>query len=498
MEENMYYTEEAIKQATSKLWENYPDEKVNNNKFIGNYQKREINTANYLNESLKRSTFINYIFENNKLYENAFVGSCFNNIDFLNCQVNGNGFVNCTFNNSNICCEENTYFSGNNYSQSNFIKCNIENIIFKNSSFLNALFLKSTINNCVFSSCTLEGIKINNTTLKNVDLGHVNVEFIELFKSSFENVSFPFYQAAYVIGIANCFDNDDAIYFKTQKKTITKAEYLRQINTLIPYYYGQEEYFPICNLQIIQGEISAAKETLLMGINKSIAKKDFRLIRYFCRLAQRFELLDEVITQKILKEMDLYITGKDLPIDNINNSLLYYGEIREMLLSGNSNSINLKIKVRTNICKKNRDGVKYVNELCNVLNEKLSRVELGQTGFRVALSNHSPFEIVIDVFCGIASVATISDFIWKIIDSIDKKKKESTYIQQYEEAAQDMFKMYTDARINLCKEQLMNTKDKYSNKKMNQYIEDITQQLKTDIDSFYDKDIIIFRKKNIK
>ena len=53
-----------------------------------------------------------------------------------------------------------------------------------------------------------------------------------------------------------------------------------------------------------------------------------------------------------------------------------------------------------------------------------------------------------------------------------------------------------DTYIERSKEQLLNIKSKYSEKKMNQYIEQVTQQLKTDIADLYNKDVMIFMKKN--
>ncbi len=491
----MNFTQEEIENALKILQETFPDSKVNNNKTINFLDlNNQLQSTNFYRKSMKRSHIQNYKLKSADLLDNAFVGSLFENVKFFDCNIQGNSFVSCDFFDSSFICQSRKKYSGNNFSQSSFMKGIISNITFDSSSFIKTLFESINIDNCCFQGCTLDGLKLSSCELKNVDLGNVNAEFLEIINSTLESVTFPFYQVAYIIGISDYIQNDNLL-FKAENKIISSKDYILQINNLIIFYYEQNEFFPICNLYIMKNDIESAKKALLNGINVYLERTNFHIIRHLCRLAQRHNLLDEFTTQKILRTLEKYVTSDKIPIESLNKNLIDYGELRNMLLAGNSNSVVLSLKVKTNICKKNSDGIIYVNDLCNKLNKGLSENDFGQTGFQIAVSNHSPFEILIEVVCFTSGLVTIANFIWKIIDNHKIQKKQSE-THQITKTKNEIFHQYTNARVEQYKQQLLNMKANYSKRKMNQYIEEITQQLKTDINSFYDKEIIIFTKDN--
>ena len=154
--------------------------------------------------------------------------------------------------------------------------------------------------------------------------------------------------------------------------------------------------------------------------------------------------------------------------------------------------------IQTNIAKENQNGITYINSLSNELNTWLSQNTWGHEGFQVAVSNHSPFEIVIQIISAAGAIASVASFIWGIIinHKTDANTTENTLPQNYMKIDPEMRKMFVNTRIDLCKEQLRNLNKNNSNKKMNQYIEEITQQLKTDLIEFYDNDIMIYQKEN--
>ena len=140
-----------------------------------------------------------------------------------------------------------------------------------------------------------------------------------------------------------------------------------------------------------------------------------------------------------------------------------------------------------------------MNALSNELNDALAQYDFGQLGFQVAVSNHSPFEIIVDVICAAGALATIAQLIWSIVEQKqnNSKSRKTSIPDEYFQADRKLYAKYIDNRIELCKEQLLNIRSKYSERKMNQYIEEITQELKTDIMELYNKDIMIFKKNNI-
>lgn len=222
------------------------------------------------------------------------------------------------------------------------------------------------------------------------------------------------------------------------------------------------------------------------------------MVKYYCRLAQRHYLLDEVTAQRILNRMEEELTKEHLLPEQLNEYIIHIGEIREIIKREKKNKIHYNFRIRTNINKEDESGIAYINSLCNNLNSTLSKNPSYYEGFEVAVSNYSPFEIVIDVICAAGAIATIAQLVWNIVEAHRTSEKDDAKIalEGYSSVDSSIYHQLVSTRIDLCKEQLLNIKDKYSERKLNQYITEITQKLKTDIIELYDKDIMIFKKDN--
>ena len=497
----MNINQQDLTKALKELNEKYPDAKANNKKSIGGSAIQSIINHKYERLSMKRSRFQNLIYKLCIFEKDAFSASSFCNVVFENTKLIGNSFACCNFFDNQFSSnkKEEYKYIGNNFSQSNFTACIFKNLIFQSSGFLQSLFYNCKFNNVDFQSNTLEGSCFNSCLFEEVNAGHTNVEFIELLNTELENVTFPFYQFAYIIGASDFLkDTSKEISFEVADKEVSYEEYIYQLDNLIHYYWDMQEYFPVCNLLIAQGKIEDAQSAFLSGINLALEALDFRMIRHFCRLAKRHDLLDEVTVYRARKEIENYLFNDTIPPERINDFIVNTGEIRKILFSGKSDSVTYNINIRTNVQKTNKDGVKYINSLSNELNAALSQYDFGQLGFQVAVSHHSPFEIIVDVICATGALATIAQLVWSIVERNQHNTNLGKIIipDEYVRADQQLYAKYIDNRIELCKEQLLNIKSKYSERKMNQYIEEITQQLKTDITELYSKDIMIFKKNN--
>lgn len=488
----------AIEKAISELWKNYPDMRVNNNKSTGNTERKSISDEVYIRQSMKRSNIKNIGYNQCIFEKNAFSDSYFQKVYFINSCLSGNSFICCNFIATKFLGNNKIYLS-NNFSQSNFTQCSFENITISESGLLQTLFHNCSFSNVCFQSSTLEGTRFLGGSLSTVNAGQVNIEFVEFMDTVLLDVIFPFYQFPYIIGIADYITKHNAnISLCVNERNISLEEYKMQINNLILYYESQSEYFPMCNLQIIQRNFDRAKDTLLNGINYALSAMDFRMIHHYCRLGQRHNLLDELTINRILKVVENKLTDGTVPPERLNDCIIHEGEIRQILLNQKRNSVTYNFHIKTNIQKNDDEGIIYINTLCNKLNDVLSQKDYGQTGFEIAVSSHSPFEIIIDVICAAGSVATIAQLIWAIVEQHKgyNGTTASTSLDGYVPVDIELLQNYVDTRIELCKEQLLNLKDKYTNKKMNRHIEEITQRLKTDINELYDKDIMIFKKEN--
>lgn len=493
-------TKSEMQKAIQFLAENYPSQTMNNNKSIGGDERETLSDEKYNKKSMKRSNIYNIDYLNCSFINVAFADSFFHGVRFVNNTLEGNSFVycnfvDCTFSNDNkeLLC------SANNFSQSNFTNCTFNGFELVSSGLLQSLF-----NNCKFEhgclkSSTMEGSRFLGGSMLKFDLSHMNVEFIELSGTLLKDVSFPFYQFPYVIGMADYILNfNTAITLYADDLKVPMQEYIRCIPNLILFYEDKAEYFPICNLQIASNDQESAQKSLLKGIDSALEKTDFRMVKYYCRLAQRHNLLDEVTAQRILNRIENELTTEHLLPEQLNESITHVGEIREIIKREKKNKIHYNFRIRTNINKEDENGIAYINSLCNNLNTTLSKSPSYHEGFEVAVSNYSPFEIVIDIICAAGAIATIAQLVWNIVEAHKTSKKDETEIalEGYRQVDSSIYHQLVGTRIDLCKEQLLNIKDKYSERKLNQYITEITQKLKTDIIELYDKDIMIFKKDN--
>lgn len=489
-------TDNETQNAISILKKTFPDMRMNNNLSIGSQEKQDITGRIYDRQSMKRSKIKNINYEQCTFRNNAFSDSYFESVFFIKNVMKGNSLTSCKFFDC-VFDDQNAIYLSNNFSQSNFNKCDFTNIIIKNCGLLQTLFHNCNFTNITLKSSTLEGSRFLNGTWNNVNAGNVNVEFMEFDHLKLKNTILPFYQFPYIIGIADYLQNNNQdISLCINRRKISLEEYKKYIDNLILLYNNQMEYFPICNLQIMLERIEDAKETLINGINCALSTMDFRMIRYYCRLAQHHNLLDEFTINRILHTLEDELTNNNIPPEQLNTCIIHIGEIRQILLNEKRHSVTYGFHIKTNINKDDTSGIVYLNTLCNDLNLALAHNNYAHKGFEIAVSNHSPFEILINVICGIDSLCSIAQLIWTIVEKHGSTSINADITKEYAPIEVETYQKYVNTRIDLCKEQLLNLKNKYTGKKLDHHIEEITQNLKTDINELYDKNIMIFIKKN--
>lgn len=494
----MNYDKEDIIVALKYLNEKFPDVTINNNKYIAsNGNTPIIITENYKFVSMKQSVFKNVHYKD-CLFENAaLTGSLLDFVKFTNTSLIGSSFANCEFYMVDI-DGKGKLMEANNFSQSNFEMCNLNSVEMFKSGVLNTLFHNCKLNDAYFRGSTFEGTKFINCELTDCDFGNVNLDYTLFVKNTYDNVVFPFYQVAYIIGSAD-FINDcnSNISLKVGKSKIDIAEYSEQIDKLILFYLDKNEYFPVCNLCIAQKNYNDARSVLLDGINKALTERNFRMISNFCQLAKYHGIVNDKIKHKIVKAMDEFIQADNIPESQLNYYLIYIGKIKTLINEGSGETVTLNYSIKTNTCKKNEDGVNYVNELVNKLNIDLSQLD-NIEGFEVSISNHSPFEIAVGVITIISSVATIAQTVMGLISSAKEKhkdKKTNEVKNEFHDNCQLVCK-YIDERIERTKYEIKDLQNRYKGKKLNKYIDEVTQSLKTDMEDLYSKDIMFFKVNN--
>lgn len=486
--------QEKINKALDDLANQYPDLKANSNKSVGGSANKPdtIKGIAYIRTGMKQSVFQYLIYDNCKFENVALTGSQFRSVVFQKTLLRGNSFAYCDFYDVEIDGDNCDSFNSNNFSLSSFEQCRFSNLQFISSGMLGSIFHNCDFKKTEFCSSTLEGTSFINCHLTDCNLSAVNVEFTHFSKNVLDGVCFPFYQFPYVIGAADFISSPEStVTLRAGEKTLPISEYKQQIDNLILFFLDKHELFPVCNLYIAKNLVGKAQQTLLEGVSAALEHHDFRMVRYFCQLALHHSILDEFTRQRIIQDMDNFLLSPNIPEPRLNDYMNHVGNIRTLLRSGSSDAVSLHFNIKTNVLRNDLDGVQYVNTLFNDLNQALSNIN-GQNGFQVMVSNYSPYEIAINVLSAVGSAASIASLIWMTIDAVKKHGPHRKYV----EVDMDTYRGYVDAKIDCLRADLLRLQSQYSQHKFSNYIDEVTQQLKTDLEELYSKDIMIFKVKN--
>ncbi len=488
----MMYERYNIKEAIEYLSLNYNDSNVNNNVTHISTTTETI-SQDFKCASMKQSYYKNINFVKSNFENVAFTGTSFENVKFDDVIMTGNSFANCSFLMVNIDgkCKE---FVANNFSQSNFELCKLKSLKLFRSGSINTLFHSCDLDDVQLKSCTFEGAKFKNCTLRNCNFGNVNIDYSIFMDNTYNNVIFPFYQFAYIIGMVKILqNNEDKVFLQVGQKKVDLNEYKNQIKRLILYYLDKNEYFPICNLCIANGDIEAAGNYLIDGVNKFIITRNFRMISNLCFLASYHGIMNEKLRYKINRAMDEFIQGEGIPETQLNYYLMYMGKIRTILEKGSSETLTLNYTIKTNTCKADPEGVEFINDLINKLNKNLSNSN-DIEGFKVTISNYSPFEIIVGVITIVGGVVTVSKILFDVVSKYKDKKKENDIAN----IALENGKLYLQERIDRMQKELLLARKQFTKDKLDDRIVAVTQSFQTEIEEFYSKQFMYFKVDNKK
>ncbi|MGM9969131.1 MAG: pentapeptide repeat-containing protein [Anaeroplasma sp.] len=354
-------------------------------------------TKDFSEMSIKRTNL-----KNQKLYcydfsRAALTGSIFNDVDFIKCNFNGAVAEFCNYYNCSFVNDENIEtMSAVNFSNSNCINCKFVNIKMFTSSFTNTYFKNSIFDNCKIILSSLENSIFDNVTFKNTKLTNLNIEFSEFRNIHCDNVVFQISQIAYVFGalqyILGTKDNIWIYSKKSKDEKITVKEFRNIIPDLINYYYSLDEFFPVANLYIAIGEYNKALRAIYSGIDKCAVEKDFRMLKFYCKLIvlngwsskkERYSMYKHIST------LDQKIVMTDL---ELHNYYLHFGDFRRILLFNDYSMPSLYYTINSNIDEtdfgKLSSAMKYIDNI-------ISNCEDENSTHCIEIRHESPFSFLL-------------------------------------------------------------------------------------------------------
>ena len=495
---------DRIEKSIQLLSEKYPDDLVNNDIVLDMKGKPALKN-NIIKQSAKRNNFSNITLVDSNIENSAFAGSQFNNFVFNNCAITGNSFVSCIFEKTKIISDERKKYIGNNFSNSFVDHCVFSNIEFLSSSWIGTSVEKTVFDKCKINSCTLEGTSFIDCTFSNVDISTGNLDYMILTRTYLNNVSFPFYQFAYIIGAADylSYSKTQCFNFVANKKKISLSEYLNSIPELLDYYFSRQEYFPLANLFFSIGNKEEAKNYIFVGVKSALKNNDFRMIKYFCIMANQYNLLEYDFIKGIKSSLNNYLLNlTDNDDENMLQCLIKTSEIINILEDRTSNKTYLQFEIQTNIDRNDENNQEIINELVEGCKYILDNSTFEIEGHTIKEISYCPVDLVFQVIGNLANILAISAALQQFVFYIKTKKSKKP-----KKIAKDICKKYdninlvdSDSRIELAKakvelamEEVKNYRGFRSGEEYNDFITEITQKIIGDVDNILDKDMLVMK-----
>ena len=385
------YNQEDVEISKS-IIRKYSDTAANNN-FLFQKAYKTTYSQDYSYLSLKRSNLIecqckNAHFKSSTLTGSTFQHTLFYNCDFLNASLDFCLFYNCDF-------FSNNQIVGANFSNTNVINSSLSNILFDKTTVSNTLFEGTTIDHCTINYSSFENSTFNNCYFKNMELRNLNLEFVEFRSCKFVAVTLPFSQVPYTFGLLECLENyknNIWISSKEEQGKMTIENYIKILPQLIPYYIYIQEYFPATNIYIFFKEYDKAFNTLMNGVQKACMEKDFRMLKYFCKLAINSGWCDRKNIKKLYNFINEIKNFEPMTEYEQHNYYLHLGDFRKILFFGDETLPTLYFHLQTNINSGEEEKlIAIVRGIDNIINA----FDSDKIFYSIELHHESPYDLLV-------------------------------------------------------------------------------------------------------
>lgn len=290
---------------------------------------------------------------------------------FIDCRFFNCKFENVNFERSDFSCsiiENNSSINSCGFTKSNFSNTNFNGVSIAGCNFIETWLEDTQIINSTFEYCNFENAMFESVTLKNIDFSKVSLDYVEFINCSPNNVIFQFFSIIHSFNGLNLIkDNEKEVFLKfpDSQNQISGKEFLLSLKDLKAYFYFKNDYFALVNINIFLGENSEAYNNIVQGLSYCFRKKDFKEIKYLCKLASK----NLFFSKNQLIELYTLLCDKHV-IDTMSypeyrNYLDEMEGIKRLLVDNPYNFPQTKITIETDIDYSDTRNVSYVIESIN-------------------------------------------------------------------------------------------------------------------------------------
>lgn len=375
-----------------------------------------------IDEDLSEKTMTHTILEDAHLHNANFdyaavSGSMFQDCDFWNCSFLQTDLEFCEFKRCIFHLKKDVTSSFNN---STFLQCEFYNFRFFASTFSGAYFEDCVFDHAEIECTTLENAIFWNCQFKNMDLRNLNMDYMEFINPYMENVILPMAQIPYTFGGLQYIGktSDPITISSAYKQKISSEEYISDVlPLLIKRFTETEEYFPLSNIYLFREDHKYATDSLRKGLATAIAQKDFRMIKYYCRLIAGTQIFSTHALHSFYHQIcRLYKIAEQNSIE-MHNYIRNIGEIKYILFDRTAKPM-LDFSILTNVTST------HMEKISNIIAQLFQFIKMDESSqpneAEIVLSENSPLILQLHISGVIRNLADLLQVLLRLSGISDK------------------------------------------------------------------------------
>lgn len=379
---------------------------ISNSDFDETYDTNIINKASFTNCRFIKTPFIGV--------SSAY--SSYPNCLFYDCETKNTNFTFCDFSYTHIYGIERTAnWIANDFSYSMFYNAIIKNVYFEGTAFYQAVFDNATLKKLSFKHCCFDSVTFCNSTISDVDFSNIEILLCNFENANIINSKFTFIMLLNNFGLLPIYMNDynSITVFSGENKIIDRNEVLNCINKLIPLFWANHDFFPLCNIYLNLHNINTAYKVLLECLEICAKDSDFIQINHLCKLAVYCKKIPIDKLNDVYKFISNAIDTSILNYSDTRRYLRCNDEIKYLLQINPNQQPSLYLSLKTDIT---QDNTEQLGCLLKSIEKALREID-DDINPLYNIQKHSPYEIVLIVCAATTTLLPIAQFFYYLSGS---------------------------------------------------------------------------------
>lgn len=369
---------------------------------------------NYDTNIINKSSFFKCRFINTPFIGVSSAYSSYKNCLFRECETQNTNFTFCNFSLSYIYGSETyTNWIANDFSYSMFEGAQIENIFFEGTAFYQATFNNAKLKNLSFKHCCFDSALFVNAKIEKIDFSNIELLLCNFENANIINSKFTIIMLLNNFGLLQIYINSNDIeIISGQNNVMAKEDVLYTIKKMIPLFWSNHDFFPLCNIYLNLYDIDIAYKVLLECLEVSVKDLDFEQINHLCKLAVYSHKLPIEYLNQVYKFIDKTIDTNTLNYSDTKKYLRCNDEIKYLLQINPRQQPQLYLSLKTDI-----NDTEEIGCLLKSIERTLKEMD-NNINPLYKIQKHSPYEIILIICAAATTLLPIAQFFYYMNGSI--------------------------------------------------------------------------------